>query len=63
LKGDYVSMDEFLEVDFKTYCAKCKYRDKKEFEDPCNECMEVGMREQTRVPEKYVEAVVKTKKK
>ena len=56
-------MDEFLEVDFKTYCAKCKYRDKKEFEDPCNECMEVGMREQTRVPEKYVAAVAKPKKK
>lgn len=48
-------MDEFLEVDFKTYCETCKYRAKEEFEDPCNECLEVGMRENTRVPEKYVE--------
>lgn len=55
-------MEEYLEVDFRTYCASCKYRDKKEFEDPCNECLEVGMRENTRVPEKYVESTKKEKK-
>ena len=43
------------ETDFYTYCKKCKYEKKKEFEDPCNECLEVGMREGTAVPEKFKE--------
>lgn len=47
-------MDNYLEVDFKTYCEKCIHREKKDFEDPCNECLEVGMREGTRVPEQYM---------
>lgn len=56
-------MDNYLEVDFKTYCEKCIHREKKDFEDPCNECLEVGMRESTRVPEQYSEAPKKQKRR
>lgn len=56
-------MDNYLEVDFKTYCETCENKAKKDFEDPCNECLEVGMRESTRVPEKYVEAPKKQKRR
>lgn len=35
--------NEYKEVDFKTYCASCKYKDLNERHDPCNECLETGM--------------------
>ena len=38
------------EVDFKKYCALCKYGPLAEVKDPCNECLEYGMRDETRVP-------------
>lgn len=44
---------ELKEVRFKQYCSTCKYRDRNEAQDPCNECLEVGMREGTWVPEKW----------
>lgn len=50
-----VTNSEFKEVDFKTYCKKCKYRDIKEKMDPCNDCLEVGMREGTNKPEHFEE--------
>ncbi len=31
---------DYLLVDFKKYCETCKYKDVKETEDPCNECLE-----------------------
>ena len=47
-------MDENLkEVRFDIYCDRCKYRDYKEGQDPCNDCLEVGMREGTHVPEHW----------
>lgn len=54
-------MEDFLEVDFKTYCKTCEHQKKKDYEDPCNECLEVGMREGTRIPEQYKENTKKTK--
>ena len=32
---------------FFTFCETCKYRDLAEWEDPCNACIEEGMREET----------------
>ena len=51
-------MDEnrYMEVDFKTYCAKCKYKNTAEVMDPCNECLDYPMNENSRVPIKYKEA-------
>ena len=40
-------------VDFKTYCESCKYKDKKDYEDPCNECLDYGTNENSRKPVKY----------
>ena len=50
-----IASSEFKEVDFKHYCQKCKYRDLQEKMDPCNECLEVGMREGTNKPEYFTE--------
>ena len=47
---------EFKEVDFKTYCATCKHKGLEETKDPCNECLETGMREGTFKPEKWEDA-------
>lgn len=48
--------DIFKEVRFDKYCATCKYKDLDEVKDPCNDCLVVGMREETEVPEYYEEA-------
>lgn len=29
----------FKEVDFATYCKKCKYSEIDDVKDPCNECL------------------------
>ena len=29
----------YKEVDFKTYCKTCRHCDKKETEDPCDDCL------------------------
>ena len=41
------------EVQFWKYCKTCKFREYKEAQNPCNDCLEVGMREGTEVPERY----------
>ena len=46
---------EYKEVDFKSYCDKCKHRDIHEKMDPCNDCLEIGMREGTSKPEYFEE--------
>lgn len=38
------------EVYFAEYCSKCKYKDLDEKFDPCNECLDVGAREDTHKP-------------
>ncbi len=42
-------------VEFWKYCSKCKHYRKKDFEEPCNSCLEVGTREETEVPERFEE--------
>lgn len=29
----------YKEVNYKKYCETCKYKDVKEYEEPCNECL------------------------
>ncbi len=38
------------ETDFYTFCAKCVHGDLNEKFDPCNECLEDGMRPGTSKP-------------
>ena len=37
-------------VDFKKYCELCEYKDKREYEDPCNECLDYGTNENSQKP-------------
>lgn len=46
---------ELKEVDFAACCKTCKFKGLKETKDPCNDCLEVAMREGTSVPEKWEE--------
>lgn len=49
-------MDEdYKFVNFEKYCARCVYRRKHDYESPCNECLEVGARIGTEVPEEFKE--------
>lgn len=45
-------MDEtnMVEVRFDIFCKKCKHGPLNEVKDPCNECLEYGMREGTEKP-------------
>lgn len=49
------SNSEYKEVNFKNYCDKCRHRDLNEKMDPCNDCLEIGMREGTSKPEYFEE--------
>ena len=39
------------EVRFDIYCRSCKFWNASASNDPCNECLEIGMREGTEKPE------------
>lgn len=41
------------EVEFSAYCKKCKYSELDGWKDPCNDCLAVGGRIGTKVPEKF----------
>ena len=43
--------NQYKFVDFKMYCPRCKYRNRDENQKPCCDCMEVGARENSHVPE------------
>ena len=49
------NVEIYKEVDFKTYCATCKHKDKKEDETPCDECLAEPANVYSRKPIKYVE--------
>jgi hypothetical protein len=46
----------FREVRFDKYCETCKWKELDEVKDPCNDCLAIGMREETEKPEYYEEA-------
>lgn len=45
----------YKEVRFDMYCDSCLFKDKKDFEDPCNECLDTPYNEHTRKPINYKE--------
>ena len=42
-------------VDFNKYCETCKHSDIDEREDPCNECLNNPVKEDSRKPVNYTE--------
>lgn len=44
-------------VRFDVYCKTCEYKDLREIESPCDECLDTPVREGTAEPEKYKEGV------
>lgn len=53
--------DWMREVDYATYCPKCKNFKVLETDEPCNECLMECAREGTVKPLKFEEARVKVK--
>jgi len=47
--------DNIQFVDFEKYCGTCKYEKTNEICDPCNECLDVGAREGSSIPERWKE--------
>lgn len=45
----------YKEVDYEKYCKLCEHKDTKEFEDPCNECLDNPTNLYSRKPIKYKE--------
>ena len=41
------------EVRFDLYCEKCKYKGRKESEEPCDECLEHGVNDASHKPVKF----------
>lgn len=37
-------------VDFNTYCQNCKFKDKKDHEDPCDTCLSMPTNTNSRKP-------------
>lgn len=44
-------VDKF--VDFYSYCVSCKHRDKKETENPCDECLKEPVNTNTSKPVRW----------
>lgn len=42
-------------VDFEKYCPECKHYDKKENEQPCDQCLGISARMNSRKPERWEE--------
>lgn len=57
-------MDEiYKEVYFHEFCETCKYKDKKNVEEPCNECLDNPLNLYSHRPVNYEKAEEKAKKK
>lgn len=48
-------MEFFKEVFYDQYCKTCKHKDIAEEKDPCNECLERPVMENSHKPFKYEE--------
>lgn len=49
-------------VEFDKFCETCKYKDIKQDEEPCNECLENPVNEHSIKPIKYEKQETKEKK-
>lgn len=47
--------NEYKEVYFVYYCSTCKHRNKKDNEEPCDECLDNPMNLYSHKPVKYEE--------
>ncbi len=43
------------EVNFEKYCPRCIYKDLEETLDPCNDCLDYPMNENTEKPVRFKE--------
>lgn len=50
------------EVNFALYCKQCENSELEGFKSPCNECLEVPMREGSSKPDKYEKKKNRTNK-
>ena len=50
---------DLKEVRFDLFCKKCKYKNRDEKYDPCNECLEFAYRQQTAEPIYFEKGTVK----
>lgn len=50
-------------VEFDKFCENCKYKDVKQDEEPCNECLENPVNEHSIKPIKFEKQETKEKKK
>lgn len=41
------------EIDYGSYCGKCKYEKMKDHQDPCEECLTIFFREHSTKPVKF----------
>ena len=53
--------EHYREVQFGTYCKTCKYQDKKEWEEPCAECLDNPLNLDSIKPIKWKEQSKKQK--
>lgn len=42
-------------VEFDKYCEKCRFKDKKESDEPCHECLIYPVNENSKKPVKFEE--------
>lgn len=56
-------MGEFREVDFYGYCKNCKHYLKEGYDDPCNDCLLIGIRAFSKIPFHYEKAETSKSKK
>lgn len=47
--------DDYREVRFDIYCETCKHKEKKENEEPCDECLEDPINLNTEKPVRWKE--------
>ena len=50
-----MSRSDWKEVRFDNWCSKCLHWKKPQGEEPCDSCLEHGMREGTEKPENFEE--------
>lgn len=45
----------YREVHFEKYCKICKHEDKRDYEEPCDECLQNPVNRHSRKPVKFEE--------
>jgi len=52
-KGETMNEDGYKEVYFDQYCKSCKHHEKKDTDEPCNECLENPINQFSHKPVKW----------